>query len=112
MLPSVLVLLIAIGSALAVNFEWEKIQLTETETRNYSAIRFGDSGRHGPRRECKYIPGDKQWPSDVEWAKFNETLGGALLKPLPLAAVCYNGPQYNPSRCELLRRTWTSMTHQ
>lgn len=112
MLFSALVLASAIGSALAVNFDWENIQLTEAETRNYSAIRFGGSGPDPPEKECKYIPGDKDWPSDAEWAKFNQTLGGALLKPLPLAAVCYSGPQYNPAQCASLQNSWTDMDIQ
>jgi hypothetical protein len=96
----------------AVNFDYENVLLTEAETRNYSAIRFASQRPPAPERECRYIPGDKQWPSDAEWARFNDTLGGALLKPLPLAAVCYNGPNYDLSKCAQVTRTWTSMSQQ
>ncbi|KAF2870573.1 hypothetical protein BDV95DRAFT_545515 [Massariosphaeria phaeospora] len=108
MLLSTLLLTALLTPVLAVNFEWEKIQLTEAETRNYSAIRFGGEGPVGPNVKCKIIPGDTDWPSDVEWARFNDTLGGALLKPLPLASPCYTGPLYNAARCEQLKRTWSS----
>lgn len=112
MIPSVLLLVYAFGSALAVNFDFEKIVLTEEETREYPAIRFAGSGPDPPQTECKYIPGDKEWPSNADWDKFNETLGGALLAPRPLAHVCYNGPTYNAARCATLQRQWTSMNIQ
>lgn len=112
MLLSVLLLVYSISSALAVNFDWENIQLTEAETSNYPAIRFEGQGPDPPERECRYIPGDQNWPSDAAWAKLNETLRGALLAPRPLAAVCYNGPLYNAARCEQLKVQWTNMDLQ
>lgn len=112
MLSSVLLLLALLGSSFAVNFDWENVQLTEAETRNYTDIRFGGSGSNSTKRECKFIPGDTGWPTDAEWARFNETLGGSLLKPLPLAVVCYYGLQYDAERCERLKKAWTSMDLQ
>ena len=112
MLFTVPFLLTFVWSASAVNFDWEKTQLTETETQDYPAIRFGSSDTSSPQKECRYTPEDKEWPSESEWAKFNETLEGALLKPLPLASVCYEGPQYNAARCQQLQRSWTSMDLQ
>ncbi|KAF2747859.1 FAD-binding domain-containing protein [Sporormia fimetaria CBS 119925] len=109
MVTKTLLLACTLGSALAVNFGFEEIQLSEVETRNYSSIRFADTATTPEKQECRYIPGDEQWPSEEEWTRFNETLGGALLKPRPLAVVCYNGPQYNPTRCESLKRAWSSM---
>ncbi|KAF2796591.1 isoamyl alcohol oxidase-like protein [Melanomma pulvis-pyrius CBS 109.77] len=59
-----------------------------------------------PRRQkrseiCKVYPGDKNWPSDSEWSALNKTVGGALIKPVPRAAVCHsNWPQYyDPAKC-------------
>jgi hypothetical protein len=43
-------------------------------------------------------PGDKEWPSDSAWAKFNTTLGGALIKGVPPALVCYAGT-YDATQC-------------
>jgi hypothetical protein len=105
-------LLLLVSSAIAVDFAWEKIQLTEEETADYPAIRFGDSEAASLPQTCKYTPGDEDWPSDAEWTHFNKTLGGVLLKPLPLAIVCYEGPQYDAARCQQLQRTWTSMNLQ
>ncbi|KAF1976539.1 FAD-binding domain-containing protein, partial [Bimuria novae-zelandiae CBS 107.79] len=59
--------------------------------------------------ECRYTPEDDEWPSDAEWAFFNETLGGVLLKPQPLAISCYAGPSYDTARCASLQTNWRSM---
>ena len=49
---------------------------------------------------CRVFPGDEDWPTDREWALFNDTVGGALIKPVPRAAVCYSSwPQYDPIKC-------------
>lgn len=112
MLPSLLLLANLFHSVVAINFEFEAIQLTEEETIDYPSIRFGNSSSPSPPEECKYIPGDREWPSDAEWVRLNKTLGGALLQPLPLAVVCYNGPLYDATKCAVLRRTWTSMAQQ
>ncbi|KAH7128243.1 FAD/FMN-containing isoamyl alcohol oxidase-like protein MreA [Dendryphion nanum] len=103
------ILLISLPSvALALNFPFERIQLSEAEADSYPAVRFGGLGPNLPRRECKYIPGDDNWPSEEEWEEFNDALEGALLKPKPLASACYNGPDYNAKRCEDLKRQWTT----
>ncbi|ORY18534.1 hypothetical protein BCR34DRAFT_473261 [Clohesyomyces aquaticus] len=107
-LSSVIVLPCLITTISAVNFDWEEVQLTEVETRNYSAIQFAHSSIHVPQEECKTIPGDPNWPSGAEWARFNNTLGGVLVKPRPLAAVCYSGPEYDAERCEALNQRWKS----
>jgi hypothetical protein len=39
-------------------------------------------------------------------------LNGALLKPAPLASVCYNNTVYNnydPSQCQAVSASWTSI---
>jgi hypothetical protein len=100
------------ATTLGLNFDFEDIQLTEAETVNYPAIRFGGSANPAPREECRTIPGDDDWPSDAAWSQFNETLGGVLLKPAPLAAPCYAGPLYDAARCEQLKRSWSTIATQ
>jgi len=83
------------------NFPWEKVQLTEEEL--YPDIAFGHT--HGARYtgpRCKIAPGDPGWPSTDEWDKFNQTLGGVLLKPMPPGAVCYPGDHYDADKCNFL----------
>ena len=90
-----------------VNFPFESIQLAEAETISYPAIRFASQDPDPPYNECRTIPGDDDWPSEEEWARFNETLGGALIKPRPLADVCYWGlGEYDQGKCEKIRKAW------
>ena len=96
----------------AINFDWENIQLDRSEASSYPAIRFADQPPVTPRSTCKTIPGDADWPSEAEWARFNDTLDGVLLKPRPLATPCYEGEEHNSTRCEELQRTWANMALQ
>ena len=96
-----------------INFPYESIQLTDADVRNYSAIAFGGSPRTYQRpdsdtpstSECKVFPGDAGWPSDAQWQKFNETLGGVLILGLPPARVCYPG-YYNASQCAAVKANY------
>jgi hypothetical protein len=100
-----------LANVFAVNFDWERDQLTENETLTNKAIRFGSLDAT-PIDGCRNIPGDEDWPSEEDWSAFNQTLGGVLLKPKPLARVCYTGPSYNPHRCSQLQQSWAGMNLQ
>ena len=82
-------------------FNWEHTQLTSEELETAAKSRFHRSSRshdHG----CKVFPGDEDWPSHEDWNVFNETLNGALLRPIPQSSVCYNSTafnDFNPSQC-------------
>ncbi|KAF2204088.1 FAD binding domain-containing protein [Delitschia confertaspora ATCC 74209] len=89
------------------NFPWEDIKLTEAETANYPEIRFGNTGPPSVK-ECRTKPGDADWPTEAQWSKFNDTLGGVLLRPKPPASVCYQGPGYDAIKCAMLTRLWSS----
>ncbi|KAI1273938.1 FAD binding domain-containing protein [Xylaria sp. FL0933] len=94
-----------------VNFPFEATVLGEDDIGNFSAIAFGERNTESPvydGPECKVYPGTAAWPLDVEWAQLNSTLGGALLKPVPAAAVCYNGPSQNMNQCNFLLRNTSS----
>ena len=96
--------LLLASTVVSTNFQWERVQLTEEETIGNSDVAFGDSsnGTFLSRNErCKIGPGDDGWPTDAEWTRFNSTLGGALLKPAPIAASCYAAEKqfFNPSVC-------------
>lgn len=102
------VLWILIQSSVSVhgfNFPYEGIQLTDTDVQNYSRIAFGASTTSAASpttsADCKVYPGDAQWPSDSEWTKFNDSLGGALIKGVPPAKVCYQ-PFYDATQCALV----------
>lgn len=63
------------------------------------------------RYDCKCVPGDRCWPSELEWKAFNLTVGGRLKKAVPAAAVCYNDfegkSNYNKAACDELIQNWT-----
>ncbi|KAF2010367.1 FAD-binding domain-containing protein [Aaosphaeria arxii CBS 175.79] len=101
-------LLSSLPSILAVNFPFEEVQLTDADISSNSDVQFGGNNSEAAIEGCKYIPGDDEWPTEAEWARLNDTLGGALLKPKPLASVCYAGPDYDARKCSTLQRTWTS----
>ncbi|KAI1502158.1 hypothetical protein F5X99DRAFT_427530 [Biscogniauxia marginata] len=89
------------------NFPFEVEVLTEADIGDFFAIAFGNKSAlgdppvyNGP--ECKAYPGSEGWPVDDEWAQLNSSLGGALLKPVPLAAVCYDGPYRDEERCNFI----------
>jgi hypothetical protein len=100
--PTLSALLTSVGG---INFPYESTQLTEKDVANFPAIAFGDkslpsSGYQGSA--CKAYPGTPGWPIDNEWNRLYSLLGGALLKPVPAASVCYNGPLQNTAQCSFL----------
>ncbi|KAK4235745.1 hypothetical protein C8A03DRAFT_17560 [Achaetomium macrosporum] len=84
----------------------EEIQLTADIIGDFDAISFASlSPTEATARspQCKAFPGDPSWPSEDEWSRLNKTLGGALLKPLPPASVCYStSPNFNAEACRFL----------
>ncbi|KAG8670554.1 hypothetical protein FPOAC2_09917 [Fusarium poae] len=54
---------------------------------------------------CKCFPGDSCWPSDAEWSRLNNTVGGRLVATLPLGSPCHD-PNYNAEECKNLQNEW------
>jgi len=54
---------------------------------------------------CRCFPGDACWPSDADWSTFNSTVGGRLIKTVPIASVCH-GETYDEAACTALRAVW------
>lgn len=62
---------------------------------------------------CKVYPGDAAWPSKFVWTLFDELLGGALIKTVPLAAACYSSwPEYDSDVCDTITADWTDSNLQ
>ncbi|KAK3313626.1 hypothetical protein B0H66DRAFT_357482 [Apodospora peruviana] len=57
------------------------------------------------KTSCLYIPGDREYPHEAEWNALNRTVGGRLIRGVPVAAVCY-GPDANATRCAELQHDW------
>jgi hypothetical protein len=97
-------------------FAFDKTRSTDEPPKH----KPGHGGKSAPPRphedvaRCKVYPGDKAWPKPGEWAQLNKTLGGALIKAVPQASVCYfNGTrQHDEAACTKLAGNWTnSYTH-
>lgn len=96
------------AAATAVNFPYEVSQLTDADIGDFAAVAFGNASAapstyQGPK--CKLQPEDAGWPSEEQWARFNSSLGGRLLKPRPVSEACYPGPAYNNATCDYLVNT-------
>jgi hypothetical protein len=112
MLCVILFSFLLLATATALNFDWEREQLTEDEAAGDNALRFRSSSVVAAPGDCKTIPGDAEWPSEDAWASFNDTLGGALIKPKPLASVCYAGESFSAAKCDQLKSSWAGMNLQ
>ncbi|KAJ7451951.1 FAD binding domain protein [Mycena latifolia] len=56
-------------------------------------------------RSCKTIPGDATWPSPAVWNSFNDSLGGRLIRTVPIAQSCH-APTYDASQCAEVKSQW------
>lgn len=55
--------------------------------------------------ECKYLPGDANWPSQDEWAALNSSVGGRLIATSPLGSACHD-PTFDEKLCTSLQEEW------
>ncbi|KAJ5153173.1 uncharacterized protein N7482_009651 [Penicillium canariense] len=106
-----------VSQAGAPLFPSETVQLTNVALSNLDANQsalFGFAGNASSlsartQSGCKVYPGDFWWPSHWVWSLFDELLGGALIKTVPLAASCYNSwPEYDATECETVTDNWTN----
>ena len=110
-----------VSTAGAPLFESEKVQLTEQTlshlSRNESALfNFGNNGSALSTRssgECRLMPGDFSWPLPIIWELFDDLLGGALIKTVPLASSCYSSwAEYDSNQCDAITSNWTNSNLQ
>ncbi|KFZ17739.1 hypothetical protein V502_04430 [Pseudogymnoascus sp. VKM F-4520 (FW-2644)] len=101
-------LVIGLAVATAENyFEFETVQLldsdldspTDTIPTLFSFDKTTDTDDQSDivahvSKGCKVFPGDSLWPLQPTWELFNELVSGALIKTVPIAAPCHNGPYY------------------
>lgn len=50
--------------------------------------------------DCKIFPGDESYPSEILMNILNALLGNSLIKSVPVASVCYEGPLYDANECD------------
>ena len=56
-------------------------------------------------RQCYYLPTDPEWPNDAHWKLLNKTVGGKLIRGVPLARPCF-GPNINDTTCAEVTQNW------
>ncbi|KAI1387903.1 uncharacterized protein F4822DRAFT_295655 [Hypoxylon trugodes] len=101
-------------SVKGANFAFEDDQLTEADIGDFSDIAFGDATavarapRDDDEPDCREYPGSDDWPLDEDWSRLNRTLGGALIRGVPPAVVCYEGPAKDEAACTYLLRNTSS----
>ncbi|KAL4969926.1 FAD-binding oxidoreductase [Aspergillus stella-maris] len=111
-------------SSSATPFAGEAVQLTDDDLASIqnksiaNLFQFSNesataSALKTTQHSCKLMPGDDGWPSEVAWEVFNLLVGGSLIKPAPLAAVCYpDWPEYDADACSTITTDWiTSDVH-
>ncbi|KAF3012995.1 hypothetical protein E8E14_006946 [Neopestalotiopsis sp. 37M] len=85
---------------------FERIQLSDVDVEGFPDIGFASlntlTDDYQNVTSCREYPGSAAWPSSEDWSSFNESLGGALLHPLPPGAACYAGPSYDEQKCKFL----------
>ncbi|PVH73996.1 FAD-binding domain-containing protein [Cadophora sp. DSE1049] len=60
---------------------------------------------------CKTTPSDPTWPSHQEWSSLNASIGGALIKTVPVASSCYsNNPFNSTAACDEVQAGWSTPT--
>ncbi|KAF6832073.1 isoamyl alcohol oxidase [Colletotrichum musicola] len=62
--------------------------------------------------QCKCTPGDRCWPSDKEWGRFNSSVAGRLIQTTPPAAPCYAGPSRDAATCQVVTAGWSTAPFQ
>jgi hypothetical protein len=88
-----------------LEFGYETAQLTWQDVGDFSDIapaaidNVTTTPGGGTKAACRAFPGTEDWPHDADWKRLNASLGGALLKPLPRASVCYQGPAFDAAEC-------------
>lgn len=61
--------------------------------------------------DCHCLPEDSCWPSASKWDQLNSTVGGRLVKVVPIGAVCHD-PTYDEAKCTALKASWDNVETQ
>lgn len=101
-------------------FDFEKDQLTDgvlgalshEGSLDLSTYSFGGTSvAKRQAKECKTYPTDPEWPSQQQWKDLDDLLGGALIKTVPEASICYrNSTVSNSTQCQSLSDSWGNST--
>ena len=83
--------------------------LTDRELSSITLFQFPETAATEKRATtaCKTFPGDASYPNELVWKVFNLLSGGALIKTVPIGAVCYpNTEHYDAAKCADILAHW------
>ncbi|TVY12592.1 FAD-linked oxidoreductase patO, partial [Lachnellula arida] len=58
---------------------------------------------------CRYLPTDAKWPDQTVWDHMNQTVGGRLIRGVPLGQPCYT-PQFSAEECSRIQEEWVLLS--
>lgn len=75
---------------------------------NFAVCNDVSTSQSNETQKCRCFPGDACWPSTADWHAFNQTVGGKLIKNIPLASVCHRSEYglYDAKKCNDLKSIW------
>lgn len=91
-------------------------QLTDGVIANLTSLELSDIALFNfahdttaSNNSCKTYPGDEAYPSRKTWNVLDVLTGGALIRTVPIGAVCYeNEPEhYDAERCQVVLDGWS-----
>jgi hypothetical protein len=62
---------------------------------------------------CRSTPSDASWPAPLEWSSLNDTIGGSLIRTVPVASSCWpdSNNVFNSSiSCQEVNDNWSNGT--
>lgn len=71
----------------------------------FAALSSSSPASSSSYSQCRYLPGDVEWPNDRKWAALNSTVRGRLIKTIQLGSPCHD-PTYNETQCNSLKIGW------
>ncbi|KAJ7268345.1 putative isoamyl alcohol oxidase [Mycena rebaudengoi] len=54
---------------------------------------------------CRILPTDTLWPTQAIWDAFDLSIGGRLIKTIPIGSPCHD-PTFDQGRCNTIRQNW------
>ncbi|KAI1146821.1 FAD/FMN-containing isoamyl alcohol oxidase-like protein MreA [Nemania diffusa] len=58
--------------------------------------------------KCRHLPNDAGWPNENAWQQLNRTVGGKLIRGVPLGQPCHT-PLLNNDICAQIKEDWTQL---
>ncbi|KAI9651087.1 hypothetical protein NHQ30_001124 [Ciborinia camelliae] len=80
-----------------------KVILSLGNTSPSYAPRFSDEPT------CRYLPSDPAWPNQTVWDQLNQTVGGRLIRGVPLGQPCFV-PQLDVAKCSKIKEDWVMLS--